>query len=252
MIEYARAFPAELDAAWARGAPAVWPMGALEWHGDHLPLGTDGLLAEPFARRLAERLNGVLLPTLWTPITTLPHRHSLRVRPEAFAAVVDDTLEGLRLSGARTVLIVTGHYAQGHLIELARAALRAGTEEFCVLAAAPLEPLGDSALLDHAGHVETSGMLAAHPALVRLGDVREGSPRERGWFGEHPANATPALGEDLTRRALTAWAALDPAGFPARSEATLREYAGYVEKYGDHWDRAIRRWWRELAEGHIT
>ncbi len=43
---------------------AILPIGAVEAHGPHLPLGTDNLLAERLAAKLAERVNGLVLPTL--------------------------------------------------------------------------------------------------------------------------------------------------------------------------------------------
>jgi creatinine amidohydrolase/Fe(II)-dependent formamide hydrolase-like protein len=46
------------------GAVLLLPVGALEQHGPHLPLGTDAILATEMARRAAERLDGVVAPTL--------------------------------------------------------------------------------------------------------------------------------------------------------------------------------------------
>jgi creatinine amidohydrolase len=40
---------------------AVLPVGATEFHGDHLPYGTDTLTAEALARRFAADLGGMLL-----------------------------------------------------------------------------------------------------------------------------------------------------------------------------------------------
>lgn len=43
---------------------AILPIGAVEAHGPHLPLGTDNLLAERLSKKLADRVNGLVLPTL--------------------------------------------------------------------------------------------------------------------------------------------------------------------------------------------
>ena len=40
------------------------PIGSIEQHGHHLPVGTDIMLAEAVAKRLAERLDAYLLPPL--------------------------------------------------------------------------------------------------------------------------------------------------------------------------------------------
>ena len=46
------------------------------------PLGLDGIVAEAFAARLAELIDGILLPGCWLPITTLPHPLSLQISTE--------------------------------------------------------------------------------------------------------------------------------------------------------------------------
>ena len=35
------------------------PVGPLEWHGPHLPLGTDPLIAEAISRKVAEIVGGL-------------------------------------------------------------------------------------------------------------------------------------------------------------------------------------------------
>jgi len=69
--------PEELDLALSGNPLVICPWGALEWHGAHLPLGLDGLVAEAFSERLAESTGGILLPCTWLPMTTLPHAFSI-------------------------------------------------------------------------------------------------------------------------------------------------------------------------------
>src|ERR1700732_5006776 len=45
-------------------APVFLPVGALEQHGPHLPLGTDALLAAAVARTVAERVDGIVAPPI--------------------------------------------------------------------------------------------------------------------------------------------------------------------------------------------
>ena len=56
-------------AAHADGAIAVLPLGAIEAHGPHLPLGTDGIIAEGILDRAAtldrSHLPVLRLPLLW-------------------------------------------------------------------------------------------------------------------------------------------------------------------------------------------
>ncbi len=119
---YGELKPAQMARLISDVGVAVLPIGALEWHGDHLPYGVDGFLAESFAGRLAEQVDAVLLPTLYAPMTTLPEAHSICVRSEVFRGLVFDHLNHMKMMGFRTVCIVSGHYAQGHLVELYEAA----------------------------------------------------------------------------------------------------------------------------------
>ncbi len=43
---------------------AILPIGAVEAHGPHLPLGTDNFLAERLSERVAEKTGALVLPTL--------------------------------------------------------------------------------------------------------------------------------------------------------------------------------------------
>jgi creatinine amidohydrolase len=47
-----------------QACPVAWlPIGTLEWHGRHLPLGVDGIQAEGLCLRGAREIGGVLFPT---------------------------------------------------------------------------------------------------------------------------------------------------------------------------------------------
>ena len=49
-----------------RDAPILfWPLGLIEHHGWHLPLGLDGIKAERICQLIAQRTGGLLLPTMW-------------------------------------------------------------------------------------------------------------------------------------------------------------------------------------------
>ena len=44
---------------------AYWPLGLLEHHGWHLPIGFDGIKSQRLCERMVERTGGVLLPVMW-------------------------------------------------------------------------------------------------------------------------------------------------------------------------------------------
>lgn len=255
---YAELTPEELAQIWSDRPIAYCPWGALEWHGPHLPLGLDGLVAERFAERLAAQVGGVLLPTTWLPITTIPHPASLSIRADIVKGIWGDLLNELYRAGARVVCLISGHYAQGHEIELfnaAKTAMLAHADLF-VLAATPLAPLERGEYLDHAGRWETSQLLAARPDLVHL-DKFPGmlGPKKVAVLGEDPRTAQAEEGEAVTRHALDVWAdwieqvlnVPNKRALIQHYERRIADYQHYVRRYyGGSWEEAIQKWWAEM------
>ena len=107
---------------------AVLPVGTVEPHGPHLPLGTDTLIAEAIAELVAAKLNALLLPALPYGVTGSLHGYpgSVRVEPEAPEKLAYSVLESMALSGFKYALIVNGH--GGNTPSLEAAARRAWYE----------------------------------------------------------------------------------------------------------------------------
>jgi creatinine amidohydrolase len=160
----------------AQKAIAVLPIGSQEQHAGHLPMGTDTMLAEAVTDRALERLGGdpavVRLPAL--PFGHSPHHlfaAAVSLREATLQAVLADVLDSLATSGFRRVLVVNGHGGNDEIMRLAVKdyALRADV----ALGACSYFALGEhSGSPGHAGHYETSLMLAAHPDLVRPREPR--------------------------------------------------------------------------------
>jgi creatinine amidohydrolase len=55
----------ELEACVSQCPLSFLPLGTLEWHGHHLPLGTDMLIPQGIFSRLAKDIGGVVLPPLF-------------------------------------------------------------------------------------------------------------------------------------------------------------------------------------------
>lgn len=255
---YAELSPAELDTAIEEKPLAILPIGALEWHGPHLPLGLDGIVAEWFCERLAERTRGVLLPCLWTPLTTLPHKYSLDFPSQPMQDMTARHFEQLGGAGYKAVCCVTGHYAQGHMVCLYNAALRA-LPAVRVFAASPLEPLGQDGLLDHAARWETAQLLAIRPELVNASLLPDDpTPHRAAVLGDDPRLATAADGNRILDRGLEAWSRWADRIMSQESEGALREflearrasYDAYADKHkpeGRTWEDAILSWWNEQS-----
>lgn len=253
---YAELHPNEIAAILESAPVAYLPWGALEWHGPHLPFGVDGFTAEAICERVARRVGGVLLPTTWWPITTLPHRFSLSIPSDVVQALWDAIFAELARVGFRLVVVLTGHYAQGHELVLMDAAEQAMARHGLLVLAIPPLALVDENMLDHAAQWETALMLALQPRLVALDALPEGEPRTSATavLGRDPRGATVTQGNSAltlaTERLAVAIAALTRAG----GRNSLRElyarrrqrYQNYVDSYfRGSWEEAIIQWWEE-------
>jgi creatinine amidohydrolase len=159
----------------------ILPVGAVEQHGPHLPLGTDFLHAEELARVAAERTGALVAPTIAYGVcrSTALFPGTLSIRPETLKALVRDVGAALFRQGLRRLLMVTGHAGSGHLPMLIEAgeALRDESPGAIIAVVNVLDLIveihGETPGLiaderdGHAGEVETSLMMHLHPELIQ-------------------------------------------------------------------------------------
>jgi creatinine amidohydrolase len=257
---YTELRPDALSAIRDQAPVAYLPWGALEWHGPHLPLGLDGLLAETVAERVAQLVGGVILPTTWWPITALPHRDSLSVRSEVVQALWEDIFAELAKADWQVVVALSGHYAQGHDLMLMDAAEKAMARHGILVLALPPLALVDEEMLDHAALWETAQLLALRPDLVDLDALGEGplDPKESAVLGRDPRGAaTASLGERALSLAVGRLAKaveqllLDGSAAPLHAlyEQRRLHYRPYIERYlGGSPEEGIIAWWNDLNQ----
>ncbi len=154
--------PSELERA-AIAFPAVYvPFGLIEWHGPHLPLGTDAIKAHAIAVKAAEKHGGVVYPPLYF--------HSGFEEYGALCAVYRNLFAKLRDTGFRVIIGISGHNVQEQLdmIEAALALVCAdGETRGAAMWEFGLEPT-ETCASDHAAEWETSDMMFFYPDLVDL------------------------------------------------------------------------------------
>lgn len=64
-VLYEELTPDEFSDRLAKCPVAYLPLGTLEWHSLHLPLGSDGIQSQEFFKRLALNVGGIVLPELF-------------------------------------------------------------------------------------------------------------------------------------------------------------------------------------------
>jgi creatinine amidohydrolase len=171
-VRYPYLSPSELEDRLRAKAVLYLPVGSLEWHNEHLPLGTDTFHAIELASRLACSLGGVVLPGFWWN-TGGCHDHAVTYHmPECYyRAALRMVIMGLRPIPAKLLVIVNGHGGgyQAQTPELLAEELNHEGFPMRVVAADPYG-LGKSSPLriDHADTGETSFAMALIPQLVRM------------------------------------------------------------------------------------
>jgi creatinine amidohydrolase len=207
------------------------PLGAVEQHGHHLPLGTDTTVACAVAEAAVDDLEGVLLAPALAYGASGEHEDfpgTVSIGTEALTGLlVEYGRSACRWAGR--LVLVNGHGGNLDALRTAGTQLRTEAREVAWF------PCGVAGADAHAGRTETSAMLHVEPDAVRAdravaGDptpIAELLPRLRaegvrgvscnGVLGD-PAGASAAEGAELldgmVRRLVAAvggWR-VDPAG----------------------------------------
>ena len=196
-LQFERMHPGELEQL-VRERPLAWvPVGALEWHGRHLPVGLDPIKAHALCLRCAERAGGVVMPPHYVSILGLFFPWTFKYSPATFSSVINGTLRALHGNGFKVIFLITGHYPVEQvalLMALAEAFM--ATHDVVVVAVPEFAFAHDCGYNgDHAAMWETSLIMELCPELVdrrelaRLAGRRGFALMRRGVYGRNPAEA---------------------------------------------------------------
>ncbi len=164
----------QVEALLQREAPLFIPMGTLEPHGRHLPVGTDTFCAEKVAERLSIAFDGVVAPSFEYGLTNV----FLQTSPSSFFPVdlyrtfVEHIVKNFYKQGFKTIIIINGH---GGNQEALKYILRNITREapmaltiinWWIYASKFVEEVYNTRPGGHAAVEETAAILYSHPELV--------------------------------------------------------------------------------------
>jgi creatinine amidohydrolase len=162
----------------------VLPLGVVEKHSEHLPLGTDFLVAHAIACRAAEREAAVVFPPFYFgqiyEARCFPG--TVTLRPTLLFDLLQSVLDEIGRNGFEKIVLFNGHGGNTHLLRfLAQASLWEQKPYSLYLpqefvspeGRKEIEALRDTTFGGHACEVETSMVLALYPELVRMERVPE-------------------------------------------------------------------------------
>jgi creatinine amidohydrolase len=139
---------------------AVIPVGSIEQHGPHLPISTDSDIVTEIARKLSEKKNFLLLPTI-TYGVSFEHApfFNLSIKESTLRTIITDLCISLFANNIKTVFVINGHH--GNLKPLKNIDEKLGKLSKNKLRVFSLSYWHFMQReFDHAGFVETSLMLA--------------------------------------------------------------------------------------------
>ena len=261
MSAHARRFdnlswPKASAAALQRGATLIWPFGACEQHGPHLPLRTDALFSEVIISRVVDRLP----PD--DPIWILPaqaigfspeHRAfpgTISLSAGLLIQLITEVGQQLAGMGVKRLLLFNAHGGQIGLLQVAARQLRAQSPSMAVLPCflwSGVEALRELVTAEelqfglHASLAETSLMLNLAPELV--GEARPVDGDHASVFSQ----ATPPQGWSLEGHAPCAWLSND-----LSESGVIGDSRGASESLGQALQTALIEHWLKLLKSLIA
>lgn len=209
----------------ARDPRLIIPVGALEQHGPHLPLGTNVLVARKVAVDLSQEQEVLRAPSMYYGVNVRTERRyagTATLGHKTLHRALNELLASWESQGIREFIIVTAHRHEPHLDALATlVTTQARVRVVSVWDVDIADLLEKQPGPLHGCEAETSVMLYLYPGLVNMDRARdfEISPEDyqryirdrlpkppRGGAGliGYPTAATVAKGEAIYTRMLQA------------------------------------------------
>ena len=186
-----------------RACPVSYlPIGCLERHGDHLPMGLDVIKAHKVCCAAARAIGGVVFPPhFYSGIHALPDKLMALYTGEwgnlyTDRTTKDNLVEIIRqfaIMGVKVLVLYSGHYPRCQVDMI-----REITELFAKSGTFKIVPFAECMILDgdHAGISETSFLLYLDKSLVDMTRIGAVNYREHSWNeGNSPEKATAEKGK---------------------------------------------------------
>jgi len=171
--------PDFIKAVEASGQTAIIPLGILEKHGPHLPLGTDLIDVRELVLRAAKKEYSIVFPEFYFgQIFEAKHQPgTVAYSAELVWKVLEETCDEMHRNGITKIVLVSGHGGNNNLLPYFAQAQLAARKDYAVIifqpstnpdVAARIRELRQTATGGHADEMETSMMMAHRPDLVHL------------------------------------------------------------------------------------
>ncbi|HSD66954.1 MAG TPA: creatininase family protein [Vicinamibacteria bacterium] len=173
---------------------AIVPIGVIEKHGPHLPLGTDLLDAREVALRAVRKEYSIVFPPYYfSQIFEAKHQPgTVAYGARLIWDVLQETVDEIARNGIKKIVLVNGHGGNNSFLPFFCQSQLARRKDYAVYlfqpsgdaeADARVKALRKTAVDMHAGEVETSTVLAHRPDLAHPERAREQSGADQARLG---------------------------------------------------------------------
>ena len=177
---------------------AIIPVGSIEQHGPHLPVSTDSDIVTEVAKRVSEKCNFFLLPTLSYGVS---FEHSpffnLSLKEKTLEQILIDICLSLLSNNMNSIFIINGHHGNQKALEnLSKKINQISKKKMKVFVFSYWHFMKHE--FDHAGFVETSLMLAISNK-VKINRAKKGlitkdlSENEKSRLGKLASKSFPSV-----------------------------------------------------------
>ena len=159
----------------ACGGVCLLPLGVVEKHGDHLPLGQDYLYIHRVSSMAAEKETAMVFPPFYFG-QIIEARHvpgTIALSRELLQPLLEAVCDEIRRNGFNKIIMVNGHGGNAGLLDFfALSTLERDVDYVVYISRRILKGKAaraqEAAVDGHGGETETSSMLHLHPELVRM------------------------------------------------------------------------------------
>ena len=168
----------------------IIPVGILEKHGPHLPLGTDLLDCREVSLRAAKKEYTIVYPSYYVgQIFEAKHQPgTVAYSAQLMLNLLQETCDELARNGIKKIILVNGHGGSEYFLRFFCQIQLASRKDYVVYMFDPsddssmderLKKLRKTKLDGHAGEMETSTILAHRPDLAHLDRAHQQSGEDQ-------------------------------------------------------------------------
>jgi creatinine amidohydrolase len=168
----------------------VIPLGIIEKHGPHMPLGTDLIDVREITIRAAEEEYTIIFPPFYFGqiYEAKQQPGTVAYSPQTVLAVLQETCDEIHRNGIEKIILVSGHGGNNSLLPYFCQMQLEKQKDYAVFLFRPVDSEEYEDKLNrmrqtdwdgHAGETETSQMLAHRPDLVHLDKANSQSGKDQ-------------------------------------------------------------------------